>query len=455
LTTEERLMHLIKDEFIQREQEGCDVTALRQEFEERTAGGEYTATELNELYDRLMALPIAADFPYDEPSDLSGIRRLREDGPRSLAVVLNEEQLFDRIYGAWLGRSAGCALGKPVEVLDFMSGKDGRTGYELIKEYLIGADAWPLDYYIPGQSRVEGLAVRSPMSQRENIKYMETDDDIRYTVLALKLLEEKGLNFTSSDVAMGWLNALPIALTFTAERLTYTNLANRMPAWGEGFTDEDLEYARLYRNPYREWIGAQIRVDGYAYAVPGKIELAAELAHRDASISHVKNGIYGAMFVAAMIAAAFAVQDPEEVVRLGLSEIPRTSRLYQDVTGAVALAKQTDNWDDLMGELWRKYGHYHPVHTNNNAALVAAALVYGGDDFEKCITTAVVAGWDTDCNGATVGSIWGAMYGAKALPQKWIEPLNDTLYSAIPDFHPIAISECAKRSTKLALDFAR
>ena len=58
-------------------------------------------------------------------------------------------------------------------------------------------------------------------------------------------------------------------------------------------------------NPYREWIGAQIRADicGYVPRPPGA---AAKLAFRDASLSHTANGIYGAMWSAALVAAAFA-----------------------------------------------------------------------------------------------------------------------------------------------------
>ena len=80
----------------------------------------------------------------------------------------------------------------------------------------------------------------------------------------------------------------------------------------------------------------------------------------------------------------------------------------------------------------------------------AAVLLFAGDDYEKGITTAVLGGWDTDCNGATVGSILGAKLGAQAIPAHWTEPLHDTLYSAIPGFHPIAIRECARRSKALS-----
>ena len=56
------------------------------------------------------------------------------------------------------------------------------------------------------------------------------------------------------------------------------------------------------------------------------------MAHRDACISHVKNGIYGEMFVAAMLAAAACTDDFEAVVSCGLAQIPYTSRLHEAVT---------------------------------------------------------------------------------------------------------------------------
>ena len=103
----------------------------------------------------------------------------------------------------------------------------------------------------------------------------------------------------------------------------------------------------------------------------------------------------------------------------------------------------------------------NPVHskrfkqnarTNNNTALVVAALLLGGHDFEKVITTAGMGGWDTDCNGATAGSIIGAMLGAQQLPEKWIAPLHDTIKAQIYDYHPISIHECAVRSLQIIQD---
>ena len=82
--------------------------------------------------------------------------------------------------------------------------------------------------------------------------------------------------------------------------------------------------------------------------------------------------------------------------------------------------------------------------------MIVAALLLGRDDFEKVITLAVMGGWDTDCNGASAGSIYGAMFGAEKIPAKWKAPLNDTLYSQSGGDQPSAISECARQSVEIA-----
>jgi len=152
------------------------------------------------------------------------------------------------------------------------------------------------------------------------------------------------------------------------------------------------------------------------------------------------------MFFAAVIASAFVENDIEKLIQIGLSKIPSNCRLSHDIKKAVEIAKNAKSELELVEKIYEEFKHYNAVHTNNNAALCVASLVYGNGDFEKSITTAVLGGWDTDCNGATVGSIVGAMIGANSIPLNWKTPLNDTLYSEISGFHPINISECARRS---------
>ena len=451
------LRNLVKEEFAQSVEEGRDteaVNALRSECE--AAGGD--EGKLYDVWGKILALPIRADFAFNEPSDLEGIKALRPDVPHIYDLNLSDDVLYDKMYGAWLARCAGCALGKPIE--GFMGERNGMSSKDRIKTYLtaISPNEYPLHDYFSQHSPAEERTgrVNCYPSTREAIAYMESDDDIRYTVLGQIVMQEKGRDFTTRDVAGAWIGRLPYGMVCTAETQAYRNLVDRHHFHMVHDKDSEIDWhwVATHQNPYREWIGAQIRADSWGYAAPGNPELAAEFAYRDARLSHVKNGIYGEMFVAAMIAAAYVLDDPRQIVAAGLAEIPQTSRLYAEMQQTLEIcAKHNDDpgqFEAVLEEIYALLGHYHPVHTNNNAALVVAALILGGHDLGKVITIAVMGGWDTDCNGATAGSIAGAMLGAKALPEHWIGRLNDTLNSQIIGYHPIAISECARRSVTIA-----
>ncbi|MGB5721369.1 MAG: hypothetical protein WBM34_11810, partial [Woeseiaceae bacterium] len=102
-----------------------------------------------------------------------------------------------RVRSAWQGRVSGCMLGKPVEVLSFQQGRDG------LEAYLRSADALPLRDYVP---LVDGTIVAELAKNccRDHIERAEPDDDINYTLIALLLLEEHGLEYTTADVGRAW-----------------------------------------------------------------------------------------------------------------------------------------------------------------------------------------------------------------------------------------------------------
>lgn len=448
MTQSEWLYHLLENEGRQREEEGCRPDEIRGIFQSVTRDS--SADAILQAHAQMSELVVADDFAFEEPTEWDEVRAaspgFTKGAPGTPASDI--PQLDDLMLGAWLGRCAGCALGKPLERGPYMNGTAEVRGWEGIRIYLKAAGAWPLDGYVPDIGVVDGkFDVGCPDSTRGHIRFMETDDDIRYTVAGLKILEEKGAEFTTLDVANEWLNTLPLGQTFTAERMAYRNLAD---ICGYGLTSEHIPWIRTHLNPFREWIGAQIRADGWGYGAAGRPAIGAQFGYRDAALSHVKNGIYGEMLMAAAISSAFVSETPLDAIRTGLQFIPERSRLRSDVSEALELGLQLTDMDELHGELWKRFGRYDGVHTNNNAALVAAAIAFGADDYEKTIVCAVTGGWDTDCNGATAGSIWGACYGADLLPEKWTAPLNDTLHALIPGFHPIAISECARRSAAVA-----
>ncbi|MDP6507674.1 MAG: ADP-ribosylglycohydrolase family protein, partial [Chloroflexota bacterium] len=233
----------------------------------------------------------------------------------------------------------------------------------------------------------------------------------------------------------------PFHQVFTAERAAYKNLVDGVLP----------PLTATTRNPYREWIGAQIRADVFGYVCAGDPEAAALLSYEDAALSHVKNGIYGEMFAAAMVAAAFGVDEPEAALRAGMAQIPERSRLYEALGNTIAWSKDHDDWHDALALVMSHYGEYHWVHTINNACMVALGLMYGRGDFGKSISIAVECGLDTDCNGATVGSVLGAMHGAGQLPGEWIDPLNDRVRSMVAGFDNSRIGDLAQRTLWLAV----
>jgi hypothetical protein len=390
----------------------------------------------NALLDETRRLPMRQDYPYVEPSDLESIRSQRPSGPRTLALGMNEATRRSRIAGAWLGRCAGCLLGKPIEgirrpkllaLLDRAECKD-------ITHYL-----WRLPGLRDEDYREVDL---EPLLNWRNTAYMPEDDDTNYTVAGMALVKAKGVGFSPADMADFWMANIPILHTCTAERAAYRNFVNNI----------EPPRSAVVRNPYREWIGAQIRADFFGYVALGRPELAAELAWRDASISHVKNGIYGEMWVAAMLSAAPGETDARRVIEIGLSEIPARCRLAEGIRDVLNWHVEKIPYVEAVERLHRRWDEniFHDwCHTISNAQIVAMGLLYGEGDFEKAITRAVFPCLDTDCNGATVGSIIGMMLGIEALPSKWTSVMNDTIHTGLAGYHVSRISQLSEEMFEL------
>jgi len=177
---------------------------------------------------------------------------------------------------------------------------------------------------------------------------------------------------------------------------------------------------------------------------------ASELAFRDASLSHTQNGIYGEMWIAALIATCFVTADIHEGLEISLAFVPPRSRLVEAIRDAMELHASGLGWEPARDGIEDRYGHYSGVNAVNNAAVVAAALLWGEGDYSRTIGLAVQGGWDTDCNGATAGAVFGAMRGAEALPGHWVEPLHDLVRTAILGYDRPSVSDLAERTRHLA-----
>jgi ADP-ribosylglycohydrolase len=423
---------LISDELDQRRESGYETATIAPAIEAALATDDQEALE--RLLTELEAAPRSTEWRYDEPSDADAIVAARGEPPATAPLRLNDAELAGRIDAAWRGRCAGCNLGKPFEGMDRVP----------IRDYLERAGSYPLTDWVPLLDPLPeqyASVARYGESLRGNVRAMARDDDIDYTILGLLVLERHGLEYTSADVATAWLERLPFLQIYTAERAAYRNLLMGIAP----------PRTARFRNPYREWIGAQIRADIFGYVRPGDPAGAADLAYNDAALSHVANGIYGEQWAAALIAASFTATSMSDALAAALSVVPPRSRLAEALVLVDSLYASGTDWELARDALEKRYAALSFVHTIHNAAVVAAALLWGEGDFTRTIALAVQGGWDTDCNGATAGSAFGAMHGTEAIPDHWTVPLADTIRSALFGYDGVRISDLAARTTSLAM----
>ena len=426
------LRDVLADEITQRLESGFEIGDLGER-------ARHTVAQANDPSDPKIAALVGlaertrrrTEWPYAEIDDATELAARVPDLPRRAPP--GGDELLDRLHGAWLGRCIGCLLGKPVE---------GWSAAD-IRRYLDSANAWPPAAYIPAVSPHPAWAPPFkptwPESTRHGIAGMPRDDDLDYSVIALLVLERTGARPTADDVADEWMRRLPINQLFTAERAAYRNLvgALRPPA------------SALVRNPYREWVGALIRADLYAYVSPGDPAAAARMAAADASVSHVGAGVSAAMWAAALISLAMVGVHPIQSVAAATAVVPAGTRLREALTMVRELHNDGADWDLLSDTLRERLGRYSWVHAIPNAAIVAASLLWGDGDFDRSIALAVSAGGDTDSTGATVGSAAGALVGASGLGSTWVEPLHDTLRTAVAGIDELRITDLAARTARL------
>ena len=105
----------------------------------------------------------------------------------------------------------------------------------------------------------------------------------------------------------------PAGRVFTAERVAYRNLLLGMDPPATARVPQPVPAVDRRPDPHRT-----LRLDE-----PGSTRTcAATLAYADARVSHVRNGVYGAMYAAALGAAAMVESDVDAVLDAGLAVVP-------------------------------------------------------------------------------------------------------------------------------------
>ena len=317
------------------------------------------------------------------------------------ALTLTKETYEDKILGAWQGKAAGITLG---------------IG---LRGNLVPAR---LNYYspVPGQS-VPSVA-------------------LDFSMVWLSVLEEVGAEVSSEDLRRAWADRLD----YTQDEFGYAllNLKRGLTPPASG----------AHSNWFRHSTGAVQRADIWAMVAPGNPQAAAAFAWHDASIDHAEEGVWSAMFLAAVGSASFFLHEPLTLITIGLAMIPKTCRTARAVKTALAAAQKGAGWMEARESVQHEAGNKNFTDAPQNIGFIAIGLLYGTTGFGESLCGAVNCGYDTVAVGGALGAILGIQYGASGLPQDWVRPLGDIL---IPGdgmktmTAPISILEVAKRTSDI------
>ncbi len=430
-----RYLSDIMAEYNQSVEEGLDIEQHKALFEAVALmeNSEEKKRLSNTLFDIVANAKIKDNYKYKEPNDLENINKLKRKHSFEFSIP-DKKTLRKKILGAWTGRACGCLLGKPVE---------GIRSNELIP-LLKETGNYPMHRYIFSSDITDEICSHYKFSLKgkayaDKVDGMPVDDDTNYVVLNQQIIEESGRDFNANNVGRAWLKYQSVFSYFTAERIAYINLINCL----------EPPATAIYKNVCREWIGAQIRGDYYGYINPGAPEKAAEMAYNDAIVSHVKNGVYGEMFISAMLSCAAVTDNIDDIILGGLSQIPSTSRLFEAIMKVFEDYKNGVAFDDCYNSIHSAFDEHTDhgwCHVISNAMIVVAALLYGNGDFGKSICIAVSMAFDTDCNGATVGSILGMRGGIDCIDDEWKKPVNGKIHTSIFGFDTVDIEKAVDKT---------
>lgn len=294
---------------------------------------------------------------------------------------LNEAEFRDKIYACWLGKNIGGTLGMPFE---------GKTDLNDISFYT-------------------NLKTGEPAA----------NDDLDLQILWLKALEENNARVNAYRLGQYWLKYVPVDWNEYGVGKANMKMGIMPPLSGE-----------FNNTKWKNSNGAWIRSEIWACLAPGNPMLAARFAWEDACVDHgVAEGTLAEIFTASLESAAFIESDRNKVIDFALSMIPGNSKTAVAIRTATEAGKAGKDWQTARQEVIRITEDLGWFQAPRNVAFTLIGLLWGDGDFGKSICIAVNCGDDTDCTGATLGSILGIMGGTKTIPAKWREPIGDKIVS--------------------------
>jgi hypothetical protein len=242
-------------------------------------------------------------------------------------------------------------------------------------------------------------------------------ETVERNIQTLLMIETHGLGFTPADTASAWLRMMPLLRGDAADTAAYTN-------FGEGLLPPHTADPRL-----ADTDGAMLRADLYGLLAPGDPRRAARLARKDAAVTHSGEGLFAAMWTAALFSAAITAYDAEQAVGLSLRHLPPTSAVAGSVRDIIV---------DRVREAPMPTPRGLPGTALHTAGTLAVAFLWA-DDWKQSTELSAPA-----CPGLAA-ALTGVRTGATPFP-----PAPAPIPTAFPDAGESRLIDLAARTCVLA-----
>lgn len=292
-------------------------------------------------------------------------------------LIQNKELALDKAIGSLSGLAIGDSFG------DAARGADNQRDYGITTDFNKGA-SW-------------------------------STDDTEFALMTAKLLIEHEGDFTSDDVVNMWFKYVATEDELKRGGVSEVEACNNLR---RGLRPPQ---SGMY-NAYYMSDGAAMRSGPIGIVCAGDPERAAELAYRDACVSHYREGIWGAQAVAVAVSLAMVDADMEEIMEAIFKLAPQDSWFCETLNRALNIVKEADGniadaWMPLHNELFST----HRSTVAEALPEVFGCLMLENKSFKSGLILAGNFGRDADTIGAIAGAVLGAKYGAKNIPDKWKE----------------------------------
>ncbi|MRI01153.1 ADP-ribosylglycohydrolase family protein [Kriegella sp. EG-1] len=354
--------------------------------------------------------------------------------------TISKETLTDKIQGYWIGQLAGNYIGFPFE------NKYVENPIPVfVDRYMNYKDAEKLNLKMNLNDRRGFVDI---MAQAMGGAWSDDDTDIEFVLL--HGLEKYGLDITYKELALLRSKHINRFIWLSNKRVKELIDEGYMPP----------ETGKKENNEHWYTLGSQLYNEIFGVVYPGMTAKAGKWGKWGAQVGHDDWATHGTMLITAMYSAAFFENDVQELLRIGMRQMPPDSPYLAAVKKVIQWHEQNREWQDtrqlIHDNYYEEFNGFKIPYPIAGAVINGLngimALLYGNGDFTKTVGIATTTGYDCDNQAATIGGLLGVMNGSKSIPDKftkelssrdkWEVPFNNTYinYSrdSLPNFNKIS-----------------